>query len=166
MGLSFKPELLELIRKGKKTRTRRPVKVNETFSLDHEVVFAAGRAKWQVGHTYALVPGRGKPAWWRMPDSSLIDPLVMSAEQNIALNSVQNLLALQGGIMEQIKVLSIGKSLLSSLEPLDISAEGFHSRDAFKDYWDTLYEHQPEYRWSADPLVWVLYFDYVWPIPF
>ncbi len=45
----FKPELVDLIKQGKKTMTRRPVKAGE------------GECRYQVGRAYQVQRGRGKP---------------------------------------------------------------------------------------------------------
>ena len=60
----FSLKSIEDILTGKKTQTRRLVKDQEWFSPVTLSVYtdrAMGRLKWQVGRTYAVQPGRGKP---------------------------------------------------------------------------------------------------------
>lgn len=60
----FKSELIDKIRTGQKTQTRRPASADD-FTLIHadgcRAVYAP-HLKWQVGKTYAIQPGRGKAA--------------------------------------------------------------------------------------------------------
>ena len=63
-ALTFKPELIEKIRRGQKTQTRRPVRGEKMRLLypNGEVpvmgVVKNGRLKWEVGSTRAIKPGR------------------------------------------------------------------------------------------------------------
>jgi hypothetical protein len=72
----FSPESIDLINRGVKTQTRRPVKGTESPCITDDgktvgVVTVMGpqthpmddppmRAKWRLGNTYAVCPGRGK----------------------------------------------------------------------------------------------------------
>ena len=75
--MNFTPDMLELVLSGKKTQTRRPVKKGEKYvglpyalgSPVHSIQMVKdtkGRLKWRVNNTYAICPGRGKPAVARM----------------------------------------------------------------------------------------------------
>lgn len=74
--MQFKRELAEKIVRGEKTQTRRPVRPGEgLFSPRHArfedaVYTAKHRLKWQSGCTYAVQPGRGKPALWYTTDDN------------------------------------------------------------------------------------------------
>lgn len=79
--MQFKPELVDMILAGRKTQTRRPVKegdyaliaarfktrVNNTGDLEFvepEKIVGVKRMRrrlWNLNHTYAICPGRGKP---------------------------------------------------------------------------------------------------------
>ena len=59
----FKPELIEKIKAGDKTQTRRPSNgerfVEDGFTKFRSVHHKNGTLKWHVGKRYALVPKRG-----------------------------------------------------------------------------------------------------------
>lgn len=64
--MNFKPYLIEKIKTGQKTQTRRIQKDGDLF-VDYKVnpgyiEDKNRRIKWQVGKTYAICPGRGKKA--------------------------------------------------------------------------------------------------------
>lgn len=62
----FKPELIDKIKSGEKTQTRRIKKAGEwLIELDGggKIVFREpATPKWETGKTYAICPGRGKAA--------------------------------------------------------------------------------------------------------
>ena len=65
--MQFQPELAALILEGRKTQTRRPVKLGDLSSTgaDADTILwltRCGRLKWRVGETYAVQPGRNKPS--------------------------------------------------------------------------------------------------------
>ena len=63
--MQFKPELAEKILTGEKWQTRRLVKPSDKLGSTLEIgdtVYRNGRLHWRVGDTYAVQPGRGKPA--------------------------------------------------------------------------------------------------------
>lgn len=62
MGLSFRRPLIELVKRGIKTQTRRVMHPgDELITLPNGAlqVKSHGRVKWQTGKKYAIVPGRG-----------------------------------------------------------------------------------------------------------
>jgi len=98
----FKPELCQAILDGTKTQTRRLVQYGDgKLNLGDQLWFMQGvgsnlgsmvqrgrdkiptvvvrhmyapyRVKWQVGRTYAVQPGCGKPAIWIGPDGTSYD---------------------------------------------------------------------------------------------
>ncbi len=60
MGFQFKPELVDKIKKGLKTQTRRPDKEGDTADTWVTTIYRNGRKLWKIGQTYAIQPGRGK----------------------------------------------------------------------------------------------------------
>jgi len=66
--LIFKGDSIDLILRGEKTQTRRPVKATDRKRIIdgfEGVAYMWGtgwRWKWRIGHTYAIQPGRGKKA--------------------------------------------------------------------------------------------------------
>lgn len=69
----FKQALIDKIREGQKTQTRRPVKSNERLLVGYQgrhfvdmALDGKDRRKWCVGKTYAIQPGRGKKAVGRI----------------------------------------------------------------------------------------------------
>ena len=58
---------LDQVISGLKCQTRRPVKAGERFDPEVRAICkASGRVMYQVGRSYAVQPGRGKPAVGRM----------------------------------------------------------------------------------------------------
>jgi hypothetical protein len=67
----FKPELCEKILRDEKTQTRRLVKPGEKGAIYPDgriwaVWDRSGHLKWEVGRTYAVCPGCGKPGIGRI----------------------------------------------------------------------------------------------------
>jgi hypothetical protein len=61
--MQFKPEMIEAIKAGRKTQTRRPTTVNDAVVIaDGKIksVSRKGRLQWEVGRTYSVCPGRGR----------------------------------------------------------------------------------------------------------
>ncbi len=145
---------------GRKTQTRRIKKGDEWAAnwRGRNVEFRGGeiavicvgfgRAKWQVGRTYALQPGRGQPAIGR-----------------IRIVRIRR---------ERVQDISEEDALAEGCEGLWCPVEGWHNladnpgltsferdpRDHYAWLWNTIYD-RPGVRWADNPAVWVLEFELV-----
>lgn len=130
------------------------------------------RIKWQVGRTYAVQPGRGKPAIWIPSEGALIgDPLaeyVQKAESTRATwgPKVKEWLRLKGYREARIRITEIRRERLWEISLADIKAEGIRSwspdgmlqRLEWRALWDSINAKKGD-RWSENPLTWVLTFE-------
>lgn len=133
-GLQFKPQLIDKIKGGAKTQTRRPVKWDDLMALG----YVDGRfpddpdwqrtvervSRWKAGRSYAIQPGRGR---------------------------------VQVG---RVTVTAVRVERLGDLGAEDARREGFArkgigSTSMFFDYWRDLYGDVDE-----DQFVWVISFVY------
>lgn len=134
----FKPELATKVLAGEKTQTRRIKKEGERLLASilgvKMVLDYRARTKWQVGKTYAVQTGRGKPGIGRL---RLLD---IRAQQ---LKYISPQEAFDEGIR-----------LEASPEE---TPEEF--REAFFRLWDSI--SPPGLRLENDPEVWVLVFEVV-----
>ena len=145
----FKPALIDEIKAGRKTQTRRVVKANEMVwtrsGVDGSILEvtmsnkSCNRMKWRRGQDYAVCTGRGKKQVGR------------------------------------IKITSIRKERLQDISGSDARAEGIivtpselgsHSYapafyiGKFRRLWDTI-NTKIGIRWECNPDVWVLEFEYL-----
>lgn len=157
------------ILQGRKTQTRRLVKPGEEIGWRNSSVFVctpAGRMKWAVGRTYAVVPKRGEPAiWWQQTADGL-------ACQQPGKNSGEHADELETAGYQQmrIRILGIRKERLQALSEGDAIAEGWRPPEPggefedpvewYKFLWDFI-NNRAGVRWDDDPEVWVLTFELV-----
>lgn len=149
--MQFRPEHISLILAGKKTQTRRVCKQKETASetvhvdtwtTDIDAVYDANdRVRWEVGYTYAVQPGRGKPAVARIR----ITGIRQERLQDISPDDVW------------------AEGIRCSVDhgPLDI---GFNQDvwdlEVYRLLWDDI-NRKPGTRWRDNPRVWVIEFELV-----
>lgn len=145
-------ETWQQVLNGTKTQTRRPVKpgdyciVHNEFGEERtwyphlygcpkrwtiaEVRDAKGRLKWQVGKTYAVQPGRGKPAIWIPPEGVPIDdPLAEYVRKTEGVRAtwgpkVKEWLRSRGYREAKIRITKIRRERLQEIIVTDIQREG------------------------------------------
>ena len=166
----FKPEMITAIVEGRKTQTRRIVKLGEEISgyrydLHGERILSVsnGRIKWELDRTYAVCPGRGKPGvWW-----------------NELLDGVREWQPERPGIHNhwrpfRIRITAIRRERLQDISEEDARAEGVEPQlmtgsgataqysysSSYAVLWDRI-NTKPGTRWADAPDVWVLSFEVV-----
>ena len=110
-ALTFSPELIEKIKSGQKTQTRRPVQPDECETLTQSnkrkrrisLVCKNSRVKWTLHCTRAIKPGRTARG------------------------------------VGHVLIKDIRREAVTDISESDARAEGFASRDAFLAYWHKLY---------------------------
>ena len=146
----FKPDSIALIEQGIKTQTRRPVKDSEigwhpgypTDAPTSEVRFGThDRIKWQVGRTYAVCPGRGKPSVGRIK---------LLAIRREPVNAIMDDDARAEGLVLD----ATGNGYRYG----DMELQGGTAGQAYLWLWSTLY-----HRSDLTELCWVLSFELVKP---
>jgi len=168
---------------GTKRQTRRPVKEGDRawYPLSHvggdeicavTLGLPTCRTRWQVGNTYAVQPGRGKPAIWIPPEGAPIDdPLAEYVRKTESVRAtwgpkVKEWLRSKGYREARIRITKIRRERLRDISWEDMRAEGVQKdlfdvsltwRARFADLWDSLY--RKPYRWEDNPEVWVLEFE-------
>jgi hypothetical protein len=139
---------------GKKTQTRRAVQDGDKLEWagvpgdSPQVVISRPndlyhRAKWQIARTYAVQPGRGKPAIGR------IEITAIRRERLQAISAYD-------AEMEGIEV-----SHYYCDEGTDLDPTPMHRCDPvgkFRELWDKVNGKRPGLRWVDNPEVWVLVF--------
>ena len=162
----FTPEHVQMIVEGLKTQTRRVVKSGEElrqWDVDTPMVYYVddgwcghegpgpacypGRVKWVVGRTYAVQPGRGKPAVARIR----ITDIRREHLQNISpLDCALEGIAIQDP-MDQFEG-DVGIPYFVEVDRLLLTG--------YRDVWDRINTRKGT-RWQDAPLVWVLTFEVV-----
>lgn len=142
----FTPDHIEDILAGRKTMTRRVCKQFESLRFDPNPVWNAavrgcGRVKWEVGKTYAVQPGRGKPAVTRIR----ITAIRQERLQDISPDDVW---------LEGVRC-DIDHG------PFDIGLNVWeYDLETYRRIWDSI-NTRPGTLWADNPLVWVLTFEAV-----
>jgi hypothetical protein len=151
----------KLILEGKKTQTRRPVKLGESLhpadrmtghkSVDEQpswVWDARRRMKWQVGRTYAVQTERTGKGIFRIKITKI---------RQEALQSISGEDAIAEGFSGEHEVYTV------SLADLNIGMsvkqrKHQYAIDAFQAAWEKLYPYGIS-QWSKNPQVWCLTFE-------
>lgn len=168
----FTPEHVRLIVEGRKTQTRRVVKSGEElrqWDVDTPMVYYVddgwcghegpgpacypGRVKWVVGRTYAVQPGRGKPAVARIRITDIRQERLQDISEEDA--------AAEGVICPGCG--DTGWILLRPSNPWSGPSEHPCDCNLVKEYakvWDRINKRKGT-RWQDNPLVWALDFEVV-----
>ena len=139
----------EQVLDGTKTQTRRPCKgedeeytwctptMEDGLITGHRILEVCGVGakknylRWAVGRTYAVQPGRGRPAIWIRPDGSATDtPLdeyvqkLESGTRRLWGPKVKAWLREHGYIEARIRITKIRRERLGDISCADVFAEG------------------------------------------
>jgi len=186
----------EQVLDGTKTQTRRLVKEGEfiqsgpddklTVYIDGGFAFAGkypylnSREKWAVGHTYAVQPGRGKPAiWWRPDGTTTLTPLDEYLQKTDGVRAtwgpkVKRWMLEHGYIEARIRITDIRRERLQNVSEEDAYQELgssaipppnstdliYFPKKQFEVLWDSI-NKKPGTRWADNPEVWALKFELV-----
>lgn len=112
------------IERREKTETRRVCHPDDR--LENGILYHAGRRKWAVGQTYAIVPKRGQPA-------------------------------VQSG---RIRIVNIHREQLQQIDHAAARREGVPGVADYCELWESINGGTP-HRWSCNPDVWVVRFEFV-----
>ncbi|HQY89367.1 MAG TPA: hypothetical protein PK402_12010 [Tepidisphaeraceae bacterium] len=135
-GISFAPELIDLILAGKKTQTRRPFKPENDYTAGDRMWVRERWAKSARGYKLARLNPKARVRW----QSPLYMPK-LAAKLWLVVEAVR---------VEPIQSISID----------DLRAEGFdesNAIDTFRSIWDSFYADQG-LGWKAKPDVVVVMF--------
>jgi hypothetical protein len=114
----------EKILSGEKTQTRRIRKPEHDISAAETCIFAYRpyRILWEVGHKYAVQPGRGKPT---------IKYAFTDANTLAYWHPSDPLPSVQEWIPARIRITNIRQECVGDISEADAVAEGFTGRDEF-----------------------------------
>lgn len=147
--MQFTPDRAIQIIEGKKWQTRRPVHEGEQglvpfypYGMEkvcfHYVLRTNLVTRYEVNKTYAVQPGRGKPALFYMPGeftlsgkSEIITPLRLSTSIDEAAAPV---------LQARIRLLEIWREDVANISLDDAIAEGFQDRAGFWYAWIMMYD--------------------------
>jgi len=141
-----------------KTQTRRPVHDRDVAIITHlpdtdqgfhgcDSVYSANGAalRYLVGHTYAVQPGRGKPAlWWHTLNGKCEAlpnpvPMLLSYKHQFG-NEWETRLNDAGYYQARIKLLEIWREDVRNISLEDAVAEGFKDQAGFWEAWIMMYD--------------------------
>jgi len=133
----FRPEMIPLIRSGRKTQTRRLVKEGDyalygSYSDTIQGVVRGNRTLWRVGNTYAVQPGRGKRGVDRI--------LLLAIRRQLLVNITHEDVLAEGVSPERTPTWKLGCLL------------------RFGKLWNSIYK-KPGTRFLDDAEVWALTFE-------
>lgn len=180
----FTPDHIEDILAGRKTMTRRVCKPGEwrAAPAPDGVAMLSGRIKWEVGKTYAVQPGRGKPgAWIDAGGKLLLNPRGVYERRYERPADTQAMLDMHWQPL-RIRITEIHQERLQDISEKDAVAEGCRAtwgpidfkgdlpagvewsigvvesgRDKYLALWDSI-NTRPGTRWADNPSVWCLSF--------
>jgi hypothetical protein len=145
---------------GTKTQTRRPVKPGQTLEVD-ENYYPDGVYEWQpyggartvyyVGNTYAVQPGRGKPAiWWKHNNDELLTRPGVEYRptqdcdgtdyETLTRVDCRDYLHEHGWMPARIRITGLRREDVRTISDDDVKAEGFGSRDEFMQTWEMMHK--------------------------
>lgn len=121
-----------------------------------------GRIKWQVGRTYAVQPGRGKPAVGRIRITAIRQERLQDiTPQDAAAEGIEKETCFSckgtGRLTDYVESEDITEITTWACD--DCDGTGWYSPvEAYAYLWDSIYT-KPGTRWADNPLVWVLEFE-------
>lgn len=135
----FKPELVLKSLAGQKTQTRRPMSFRDFLSAGTVWVQGArgvDRKRYQIGQSYAVTPGRGKPTvQYFTIEYMMTGGPTHNIEHRRALYGRTDSLAPSGLRPLRIKILDITHGDVRDIRAEDIKAEGFEHHSEFFQVW-------------------------------
>lgn len=147
MGFIFKPELIIKVRDESKIHTRRPQKTGDYLTANGNAVYRNRRLLWQVGKSYAVIPGRGKPAHWRKTDDEGVHVydgscFWVNGEQYIGSNpkTSSDWLPKNGFKQDRMVIDSIHAEDVRKISQEDAVKEGFENPLGFLETWVNFYD--------------------------
>lgn len=161
---------------GTKTQTRRLVKLGETLEVFDECYTGRGgkpfvwsesndRMVYEWSKSYAVQPGRGKPAlWWRangLTSEVQIGKPGGGHDQSRLVFTVDEPLPPLAWRQLRIRITNIRRERLQDITDADARAEGCQSAVDYLDLWDEINGKRKGARWEDNPKVWVLTFEVV-----
>lgn len=175
---------IDEILSGQKTQTRRVVKPEDFYEVDcddpfcdtpdyHMITVAyrigemtrtgiKSRRRWQVGHTYAVVPKRGMPGvWWT--DQYGISGEILTPKSRRLLSEAKypiSRLVEKGWHPLRIRITAIRQERLQDITEADARAEGVADVAAYRALWEKINTRKGT-RWTDNPMVFVLGFELV-----
>lgn len=134
---------VEAVLNGTKTQTRRVVKENQDLWFDegNYVVYENGRAKYRVGNTYAVQPGRCKKAVARIRITDIRQEHLQDITEEDAMAE---------GCKPRKEWINSGWSYTVTGT---VSSVG-----VFAELWCSIHT-KPGRRWADNPYVWVIEFE-------
>lgn len=165
MGFIFKPELIVKVRDETKTQTRRPSRPEDDGLVERSgggpqisAVYRNRRKLWAVGQSYAVVPGRGKPALWRYTFNG---DLVTYDGQAFTSQGVANFQYNEAGVdrawlirkgfrQDRLIVKTIRHEDARNISHADSLAEGFQNQLEFMEVWTAFYDPLFAFRRRKD----------------
>jgi hypothetical protein len=164
----FKPEMIDAIVAGRKTQTRRLVLSSHRvsgyrYSLQGEQILSVSdnKLKWELGRTYAVQSGRGKPGVW--VNARIKGICYAKPDWTEELGNWEPL---------RIRITAIRREHVQDISNADAEREGYPvstrgvieglvadmPRTWYQQLWGRI-NRRNKRRWQDNPEVWVLEFE-------